>query len=118
MLENARLSTVKFKNISQQKVSYLPSHFGIYLKKELNFKKCFHFVKMKAVVFLQQKLDFFARKNLSEKPRIFCKLCDKLLLSIYTLYLLKIKKVIELYSSTVAVLETDLSFSIENQQRV
>ena len=42
MLENARLSTVKFKNISQQKVSYLPSHFGIYLKKELNFKKCFH----------------------------------------------------------------------------
>ena len=37
MLENAHLSTVKLKNISKQEVSCLPSYFGLYLKKELNF---------------------------------------------------------------------------------
>ena len=36
MLENPRLSTVKLKkNISKLEVFYLPSHFGLHLKKEL-----------------------------------------------------------------------------------
>ena len=39
MFENPRLSTVKLKNISTQEVSYLPSHFGLYLKKKLKFSK-------------------------------------------------------------------------------
>ena len=40
---------------------------------------------MKATALLQQKLDFFTRKNLSKKPRTFYKLkmCDKVLYNIY-----------------------------------
>ena len=34
MLETPRFSTVKLKNISEQEVSYLPSHFILYLEKE------------------------------------------------------------------------------------
>ena len=41
MLETSRLSTGKLKNISKQEVPYLPSHFGLHLKKDLKFSKNF-----------------------------------------------------------------------------
>ena len=97
MLEKPCLTTVKLKNISKQEVSYLRSHFGLYLNKELKFsKKIFSFtdlglhfdcVKIKVIALSWQKLNFFMRKNLSKKRPIFYKLKmhDKLLSSIYTL---------------------------------
>ena len=44
MLENPRPSTIKLKNASKQKVSYLPSHFGLDLEKEFKFSKTFFFI--------------------------------------------------------------------------
>ena len=47
MLENPRISTVKLKKYIKTEVSYLPSHFGVYLKKELTFsKKNFSFIDL------------------------------------------------------------------------
>ena len=90
IFENPRFTTVKLKNISKQEVSYLPSHFGLYLKKELKFSKNFFhsFIDLGLHFDLcENELGFFARKSLSKKPPIIYKfkMCHKVLSSIYIL---------------------------------
>ena len=47
MLENPCISTVKLKKYIKTEVSYLRSHFGVYLKKQLTFsKKIFSFIDL------------------------------------------------------------------------